>query len=622
MKATAKKAPPTAGPTAASTAAALSDRRPAATVQHQAQAAIAGSPQVQQAATLQRAIDGSPRQQAAPAPLQRPENSTGLPDHLKAGVENLSGHSLDDVRVHYNSAKPAQLQAHAYAQGSDIHVAPGQEQHLPHEAWHVVQQKQGRVRPTTQLKGQVAVNDDAGLEREADVMGAQALRAPGAVATTQLRARATTATGPVQLVIDKTKRTEHSGRIDALKEEAIQLLQEMGAAGQDWERTYGEQGKAKAEDVIDGKKTDYKAELRKAALNKLWESMSPSQKLEVAKEAAKMTGKAIGAAWQGGSQAASALLEPGGKSGSKQEKEDQPTPRKKEKQPEEQDESGSSLNVLSELSLDQLNALRKAYSFVNEGLQEYEKAKNAVREKAGEFGAAAGGQVGKLRDYISFKSRMSDRQQAFIAIRQKYRQLEAAIEANEDSAYYQNELDALGYSLININGPAKVYLSELSTEDRKKYPQACQEAIDEINASSHGGVLDTVMGGITAFVGGAKKALGIGKEEEAAKLQAAQGELAGELSTVANKGWGKFTTFYSMPNTVAEIRKSLLAKPTPKTQLQRAMELAKAARGQESRNRSPETQNFYDALATLDIDDLVSVKITKSTIAEIGAKLS
>ena len=27
----------------------------------------------------------------------------------------------------------------AYAQGSDIHLAPGQEQHLPHEAWHVVQ---------------------------------------------------------------------------------------------------------------------------------------------------------------------------------------------------------------------------------------------------------------------------------------------------------------------------------------------------------------------------------------------------------------------------------------------------------------------------------------------------
>lgn len=101
------------------------------------------------------------------------ENNTGLPFQLKAGIESLSGYSLDDVKVHYNSSKPAQLQAHAYAQGSDIHVAPGQETHLPHEAWHVVQQKQGRVKPTMQLQG-TAVNDDAGLENEADVMGQKA----------------------------------------------------------------------------------------------------------------------------------------------------------------------------------------------------------------------------------------------------------------------------------------------------------------------------------------------------------------------------------------------------------------------------------------------------------------
>lgn len=97
-------------------------------------------------------------------------NLTGMPDNLKSGIESLSGYSMDDVRVHYNSSKPAQLQALAYAQGTDIHIAPGQEQHLPHEAWHVVQQKQGRVQPTTQLQG-VNVNDNEGLEKEADVMG-------------------------------------------------------------------------------------------------------------------------------------------------------------------------------------------------------------------------------------------------------------------------------------------------------------------------------------------------------------------------------------------------------------------------------------------------------------------
>ena len=125
-------------------------------------------------------------------PIQQESNKTGLPDNLKSGIENLSGYSLDDVTVHYNSDKPRQLQAHAYAQGTDIHLASGQERHLPHEAWHVVQQKQGRVKPTLQLKGAVPVNDDAGLEREADVMGAAAMRSvstnPAQLMTVQAKA--------------------------------------------------------------------------------------------------------------------------------------------------------------------------------------------------------------------------------------------------------------------------------------------------------------------------------------------------------------------------------------------------------------------------------------------------
>jgi hypothetical protein len=108
---------------------------------------------------------------AAPAP-----NRTGMPDHLKAGIESMSGLSMDNVKVHYGSSQPAQLNALAYAQGSDIHIAPGQEHHLPHEAWHVVQQAQGRVQPTMQLNEGVPVNDDAGLEKEADVMGEKASR--------------------------------------------------------------------------------------------------------------------------------------------------------------------------------------------------------------------------------------------------------------------------------------------------------------------------------------------------------------------------------------------------------------------------------------------------------------
>lgn len=125
-----------------------------------------------------------------PFQLQSKPNKTGLSDNLKSGIENLSGFSMDDVKVHYNSNKPAQLQAHAYAQGTDIHIGPGQEKHLPHEAWHVVQQKQGRVKPTTQLKA-FNINDDARLEKEADVMGDKALQGKmllKANSTPQLRA--------------------------------------------------------------------------------------------------------------------------------------------------------------------------------------------------------------------------------------------------------------------------------------------------------------------------------------------------------------------------------------------------------------------------------------------------
>ena len=108
--------------------------------------------------------------------IQKKSNgkSTGLPEGLRSGVESLSGKDMSDVNVHYNSDKPQKIGALAYAQGTNIHVGKGQERHLPHEAWHVVQQKQGRVKPTIQKKGNIPVNDDTSLEKEADLMGDEA----------------------------------------------------------------------------------------------------------------------------------------------------------------------------------------------------------------------------------------------------------------------------------------------------------------------------------------------------------------------------------------------------------------------------------------------------------------
>lgn len=154
------------------------------------QSAVDSSPRVQ---TQRRAVDAlfgpvSQRQAAEGqegVPLQArraPATAADLPASLEAGIQALSGIDVSNVRVHRNSDKPAQLNALAYAQGNDIHLGPGQEQHLPHEAWHVVQQRQGRVKETVQMAG-VGVNDDVSLEREADQMGARAALQGAGLAT-------------------------------------------------------------------------------------------------------------------------------------------------------------------------------------------------------------------------------------------------------------------------------------------------------------------------------------------------------------------------------------------------------------------------------------------------------
>lgn len=94
--------------------------------------------------------------------------STGIPGAVQAKFEAASGLSFDDVRVHYNSSRPAQLGAYAYTQGSQVYIGPGQERHLEHELGHVIQQKRGLVKADGYING-VPVNRDPGLERAADL---------------------------------------------------------------------------------------------------------------------------------------------------------------------------------------------------------------------------------------------------------------------------------------------------------------------------------------------------------------------------------------------------------------------------------------------------------------------
>lgn len=94
--------------------------------------------------------------------------STGIPRAVQAKFEAASGLSFEDVRVHYNSSRPAQLGAYAYTQGSQVYIGPGQERHLEHELGHVVQQKRGLVKVDGYING-VPVNRDPGLERAANL---------------------------------------------------------------------------------------------------------------------------------------------------------------------------------------------------------------------------------------------------------------------------------------------------------------------------------------------------------------------------------------------------------------------------------------------------------------------
>lgn len=166
----------------------------------------------QQAAVQRRAQDLASHGERANALRDRQAvadaRPDGLPAQLKSGIEALSGMSMDHVKVHYNSPAPARAQALAYAQGHDIHLAAGQAHHLPHEAWHVVQQAQGRVRPTRQLKAGIPVNDDEGLEREADRMGNLALA--GGQGTAAPRTGVAAAHGAIQRKADEYGDAEHA----------------------------------------------------------------------------------------------------------------------------------------------------------------------------------------------------------------------------------------------------------------------------------------------------------------------------------------------------------------------------------------------------------------------------
>jgi hypothetical protein len=152
------------------------------------------------------------------APLQMKEGnasgggsgaSGGIPDHVKGQMEGAFGTSFDDVKVTANSSAAASAGALAYAQGNNIHFAPGQfnpeskggQELIGHELAHVVQQREGRVQANAQVGG-MAVNNDKGLEAEADQMGAKAAQFKADPSAAPKSNAGSTSNGPAQMKMD------------------------------------------------------------------------------------------------------------------------------------------------------------------------------------------------------------------------------------------------------------------------------------------------------------------------------------------------------------------------------------------------------------------------------------
>jgi hypothetical protein len=112
-------------------------------------------------------------------PLRQKAGGLPLPSDVRTKMETAFGADFSDVRVHVGR-EATSLGAIAYTWGTNIHFAPGQynphslqgQKLLGHELWHVLQQKQGRVR--NPFGGGVAVVQDHALEAEADRVGIKA----------------------------------------------------------------------------------------------------------------------------------------------------------------------------------------------------------------------------------------------------------------------------------------------------------------------------------------------------------------------------------------------------------------------------------------------------------------
>jgi len=224
---------------------------------------------------LQNNIDNSENAQSISQLQKKVDNSKPLPEDLKEGVEQLSGQDMSDVKVNYNSNKPQQLDAHAYANGNEIEIAPGQEKHLPHEAWHVVQQKQNKVKPTDKTKSGELINDEQLLEDESDRMGNKALEYSSPIKENIKKSKNVS---PIfQLAKDEKKKKksdeekkedeekENLDKKDVKKEEEKKEAKKEDVEGKEEKDKKAEEEEKKEEEKKEAKKEDVEGKDKKEA---------------------------------------------------------------------------------------------------------------------------------------------------------------------------------------------------------------------------------------------------------------------------------------------------------------------------------------------------------------------
>ena len=480
-------------------------------------------------------------QAANPIQKQSKPNSTGLPDSLKSGIENLSGYSMDDVKVHRNSSKPTQLQAHAYAQGTDIHLAPGQEKHLPHEAWHVVQQKQGRVAPTAQMKGGIPLNNDASLEAEADAMGNKATQFK---TKENIQLKSATPSNVVQ----RNEATEVAdSRVNDLVQRVLGILKTLLVQGENWEAIYGKKGdelgktgvkkiKSKLLGGSSKKGASFKEKIMKEALKRWWESLEAKDKAKIISE---VTHESVSFA---------SKLKNIFSFGSSEKKE------------EEEEHNSTFMTLVSEITLDDVEngyEAYKQYKTISGKIKEFEEKTSSL---AGELGASVGEKVGEVKNKKEFEKQFKQQQKPYKVAQLEFDMLKDTLKDDR----YKDELSALKDALeTRLQGPSTMINSPSIFSDKERTEsayEACNIAYDNLKMANI--FRNTTKSGLAHIKNyfKAKKEELIGKSSsEQEKTEKKQEKLINQLKSVTGASWSAYTKgiFKKRPKGVEEVKGKL-----------------------------------------------------------------